>query len=92
VREIDLGLDFVRVGAACAGRLAGTLGFARGTEMGPDLLGFVLFNGTGVSLLLSDSNCHKRFEKRLALDFQLPGQIVDSNLAHPPFLTSGLSR
>ena len=45
---------------------------------------FVLFDGTGVRLLLGYSDLGERVKNRLALDFQLPCQIVDSNLAHPP--------
>ena len=39
-------------------------------------------------LLLSDADFGQHVENRLALDFQFPGQIVDSNLTHPPFLCS----
>src|ERR1700730_398621 len=38
-----------------------------------------------MALLLRDSNRWKYVEDRFAFDFQLPGQIVDSNLGHPPF-------
>jgi hypothetical protein len=51
--------------------------------MRPNLNGFVIFNGTGMGLLLGDPDFSKHVEDRLALDFQFPGQIVDSNLAHP---------
>ena len=61
-------------------------------EVRPDLVRFMVFKGTGVGLLLGDANHWKRVEDCPALDFQLSSQIVDSNLAHPPFLTSGLSR
>jgi hypothetical protein len=65
---------------------------AGGAQVGSHLLCFVLFHGTGVRLLLSDAYFGKCVENRFAFDFQLPGQIVDSNLAHPLFLSSGLSR
>ncbi len=45
-----------------------------------------------MSLLLRDSNLLKYVENGFAFDFQLPSQIVDSNLAHPPFPSSGLFR
>jgi hypothetical protein len=45
--------------------------------------GFVIFNGTGMRLLLGDSDFGKNVENRLAFDFQFSGQIVNSNLAHP---------
>jgi hypothetical protein len=41
---------------------------------------------------LGHANGRQRVENRPAFNFQLPGQIVDSNLTHPPFLSSGLSR
>jgi hypothetical protein len=90
--KIDLGLDFVGIGTAGARGLSGGLRFAGGAEVGPHFFRFVVLNGTGMSLLLSDSDHRKYVENGFTLDFQLPGQIVDSNLAHPPFLSSGLSR
>jgi hypothetical protein len=36
-----------------------------------------------MGLLLGDPDFQQHVENRLALDFQLSGQIVDSNLAHP---------
>jgi hypothetical protein len=57
-----------------------------GTEVSPHLFCFVFFDRTGVRLLFSDANFDQDIKNRLALDFQFPGQIVDSNLTHPPFL------
>ena len=45
------------------------------------------FDGTGMRLLLGDANLWQRVENFLALDFQFPGQIVNSNL-HPPLISS----
>ena len=39
-----------------------------------------------MGLLLGDSDFREDIENSLAFDFQLPGQIVNSNLTHPPFL------
>ena len=91
MRKIDLGPDFVRIGTAGPCGLARGLSFAGGAEVGPYLFRFVVFNGTGMSLLLSDSNFLKYVENSFTLNFQLPGQVVDSNL-HPPFLSSEPSR
>ena len=85
IGEIDLGLDLIGVGAARPGRPAGSLRCAGGAEVGADFLRFVVFERTGMGLLLGDSDFRKYVENRFAFDFQLPGQIVDSNLAHPPF-------
>jgi hypothetical protein len=65
---------------------------AGGAQVGSHLFCFVFFHGTGVRLLLSDAYFGKCVENRFAFDFQLPGQIVNSNLAHPLFLPSGPSR
>jgi hypothetical protein len=54
--------------------------------MPPHLLRLMLFERTGVCLLLGHSDEHKRVENGLALYFQLSGEIVDSNLTHPAFL------
>jgi hypothetical protein len=67
------------------------LSFVGRAQVGAHLLLFMLFHGTGVRFLLSNAYFRKCVENRFAFDFQLPGQIVNSNLAHPPFLSSGLS-
>jgi hypothetical protein len=92
VRKIDLSLDLVWLEATGACGFVGHGGFAGRAEVRPYLVRFMVFKGTGVGLLLGDANHWKRVEDCPALDFQLSSQIVDSNLAHPPFLTSGLSR
>jgi hypothetical protein len=43
-------------------------------------------------LFLSDSDLRQRVKNRLALDFQLSRQIIDSNLTHPSSIFSELSR
>ncbi len=84
VREIDLRLNLA-LGARRPGRLgrSGRL-FRMSTKMLPDQDSFVLFQRTGVRLLLGDTHLGQDIENRLALDLQLACQIVDSNLAHPP--------
>jgi hypothetical protein len=62
-------------------------------QIGAHLLRFVIFERTGVSLLFSDSYLRQHIENSFAFYFQLPGQIVDSNLAHPSlYFLFGLSR
>jgi hypothetical protein len=39
-------------------------------------------------LFLSHPDLRQHVENGFALDFQLSGEIVDSNLAHPAFLRS----
>ena len=56
--------------------------------MGAHFLRFMVFQRTGVRLLLGDAYFRKYIEDRFAFYFQLPGQIVDSNLTHPLFLSS----
>jgi hypothetical protein len=41
---------------------------------------------------LGDSDLWQRVKNRLALDFQLSCQIIDSNLTHPSSIFSELSR
>jgi hypothetical protein len=84
MRQINLGLDFVRF--ARGPRLRWRLRLSGGAEMSAHLLRFVLFDRTGVCLLLGHSDFDQDVKNRLALDFQFPGQVVDSNLTHPPFL------
>jgi hypothetical protein len=85
MREIDLGLDFIRVATRSRGTRRG-LSLSSGTEMSSHLLCFMLLHRTGMRLLFGDADFDQDVENCLALDFQFPGQIVDSNLTHPPFL------
>ncbi len=88
VGKVNLGLDFFfAAGRSC--RLRGRrLRLCSSTEVGPHLFRLVLFERTGVRLLLRHSDQRQRVENGFALDFQFPGEIVDSNLAHPAFLVS----
>jgi hypothetical protein len=61
------------------------LGFS-GAEVSPHFFRFVFLDRTGVRLLLGGADFDQDIKNCLALDFQFPGQIVDSNLTHPPFL------
>jgi len=74
VREIDFGPDGGAVfGAAGARGPGGRLRLAADTEVGSYFFRLVLFNRTGMRLLLGDSDQRKRIENRLALDFQFSG-------------------
>jgi len=86
VRQVNLGFDFF-----FAAQRAGWLGpvsrrFGQAAEVGPHLFRFMLFERTGMGLLLGHSDERQHVENGLALDFQFSGEIVDSNLAHPPLL------
>jgi hypothetical protein len=85
MREVYLGLDFIAVGSSRPGGPAGTLGRAGSAEAGTHFIRFMVFERTGMAFLLGDSDFRKYIENGLAFDFQLSCQIVDSNLAHPPF-------
>lgn len=83
MREVDLGLDLVfTASGTCGFRRARRLGSA--AKMFPHQFRFVIFQRTGVRLLLRDPHRGQHVKNFLALDFQLTGQIVDSNLTHPP--------
>jgi hypothetical protein len=93
MRKINLGLDLVSCRAAGTRCLGSSVAFCRAaTQLCTDLLRFVLFQRTGMGLFLGDPDFRKHIENGLALDFQLPCQIVDSNLTHPPFCSSALIR
>jgi len=68
------------------------MGLSGGAKTSPYLYRLMFFNGTGVRLLLGDTDFLENIENSFAFNFQLPGQIVDSNLGHPLFLSSALSR
>jgi hypothetical protein len=90
--QVNLSLDLVGIAAGGARGLGRSLHLPRATEVRFHLFRFVLFNRARVRLLLGDSDQRERVENSLALDFQLPGQIIDSNLAHPPRFLRTVSR
>jgi hypothetical protein len=85
MRKVNLGLDRFFAGSGAQRRLRRTrrrVGAA--TEMPPHQFRFVIFQRTGVRLLFRNAHRSQHVKNFLALDFQLTGQIVDSNLTHPP--------
>jgi hypothetical protein len=83
VRQIDLGFDFFfAVTGGPRGFARARSGFAAGAKMLPNQFRFILFQRTGVRLLFRNSYRGQGVKNFLALDFQLTGQIIDSNL-HP---------
>jgi len=52
--------------------------------MFPHQFRFVILKRTGVRFFLRDAHRGQNVKNFLALDFQLTGQIVNSNLTHPP--------
>jgi hypothetical protein len=87
VREIDLGFDlrFTRARAAIA---CGRSGATWSREVFAHTLGLVGLNRARVRLLFRYSDYGKDVENRLALDFQFPCQIVDSNFTHSALCVS----
>jgi hypothetical protein len=83
MREVDLGLDsfFAVSGTRSLRRTGRRVGAA--AEMSPHQFRFVIFQRTGVRLLLRNAHRGQYVKNFFALDFQLTGQIVDSNLTHP---------
>jgi hypothetical protein len=92
VGKIDLGLYSLGFSATGTGRLCGGVALASSTEMGADLLGLVFLKRAGVRFLLDNANFLQNIEDRLTFDFQFSGQVVNSNLTHPPLVSSALSR
>ena len=87
VRQVNLSLDAFGFRARSASGL-NRCAFPGATEMLADSLRFMLFQRTGMRLLLGHPNFGQYVENSFALDFQLSGQIVDSNLTHPPLCAS----
>jgi hypothetical protein len=86
VGQIDFGFDFFFAAKWARGLGSRRLRFVRAANVGPDLYRFVLLDRTGVRFFLRHPDLHQRVENGFALNFQLSGEIVDSNLAHPAFL------
>src|ERR1035438_5869347 len=84
MREVDLGLDFFFAMSGTRRRPCRTRGrIGTAAEMLAHQIRFVVFQGTGVRFLLRDAYRGEGVKNFLALDFQLTGQIVNSNLTHP---------
>jgi len=83
IRQVNFGLDsFVAVGGTRSfRRTRRSLGAA--AEMLSHQFRFVIFQRTGVRFLLRNTHRGQHVKNFLALDFQLTGQIIDSNLTHP---------
>jgi len=80
VREIDLCLDLLLAGAGTT--VSSRCCTALPREVLAHTFGFIEFNRTRVRLLFRYSDFGKNVENCPALDFQFPGQIVDSNFTH----------
>lgn len=52
------------------------------TQAAPHQQSLIVFQRAGMRLLLRDAQFRKHFDNRVGLDFQLPGQLVDTNFAH----------
>jgi len=86
VRQVNLGLDFFFAAQRARGLHRRRRRLGRAAQMDPYLFRFMILDGTGMGLLLRHPDSGQRVEDGFTLNFQLPGEIVDSNLAHPAFL------
>jgi hypothetical protein len=69
-------------------RLARGAAAALPTQVVPHLFGLIGLDRAGVRLRLGDANRRQSVQNGLALDFQFPCKIVDSNFAHPSLFIS----
>jgi hypothetical protein len=84
VREVNLGLDFFfAVSSASRSPRRTRRRIGAPAEMLSHQVRFEVFQRTGVRFLLRDTHRGQYVKNFPALDFQLTGQIVDSNLTHP---------
>jgi hypothetical protein len=90
VRQVDLGFDFFFAAQWTRGPRRRCLPFSRAADIGPHFFRFMVFDRTGVRLLLSHSDERQSVENGLAFHFKLSRKIVDSNLTHPAFLFPAL--
>jgi hypothetical protein len=90
MRQVDLGFDFIGAGMRCARRLSRAVPVPRAFEVCTNFFCFVLFERTGMRLLLGDADFSQHIKNGFAFDFQFSGQIVNSNLTHPPLCSSEL--
>ena len=88
MRQINFGFDFIALSASRTRTLGGSMRFGSALEVRSHFDCFVFFDGTGVGLFLRHTHDGQHIENRFTFDFQLPSQIVDSNLTHPPSISS----
>jgi hypothetical protein len=86
VRQINLSLDFFFAAQWARGLRSRRRRLGRAAQVYPHFFRFVLLERTGMGLLLRHPDDRQCVENGFAFNFQLPGEIVDSNLAHPAFL------
>jgi hypothetical protein len=95
IRQVNLGLDLFFAASATRSLRRTWRRLGAAAQMFPHQFRFVLFQRTGVRLLLGNAHRGQHVKNFLALDFQLTGQIIDSNLTHPfsfPLLVPLVSR
>ncbi len=83
--QINFGFYFITRRAGWARRFCGRRRVRPRAKMRSHFSRFILFERAGMRFLLGDANFLKHIENSFALNFKLSRQIVDSNLAHPPF-------
>ena len=83
IRQVDLGLDPLVAGNSARSLPCTRRRLGAAAEMFPHQFRFVIFQRTGVRFLLRNTYRGQRVKNLFALDFQLTGQIIDSNLTHP---------
>jgi hypothetical protein len=88
MRQINFGFDFITLSASWTRTPGCGMRFGSALEVRSHFDRFVFFDGTGVGLFLRHTHDGQYIENRFAFDFQLPSQIVDSNLTHPPSISS----
>jgi len=73
VRQVDFGLDLVRAGVRRSRRFCRPVAITRATQAQAHFFRFVVFERTGMRLLLGDADFLQYIENRFAFNFQLPG-------------------
>jgi len=73
VRQVNLGLDPLRLRSTAASGFPATLTFTRSAKMRTDFLGLVVFQRTGMRLLLCDAQFRQDIENRFTLDLEISG-------------------
>jgi len=93
MRKINLGFDLLNRRRRGTSGPAWTLPIVRRTtEMPANFLRLVVFERAGMGLLLCDPHFGQHVKNGFALYFELPGQVVNSNLTHPPLCSSARPR
>ena len=82
MRKINFGFEIAGIRPGMARCFLRGRRVAGNTQARSHFFGFVLFKGTGVGFLLSDTEFREHIENCVRWNLELPGQLVNADFTH----------